>query len=186
MIQPQLPHRRRSIRLRGHDYSSRASYYVTICAFDRQHIFGRIERDKMVLSDFGRVVADRWQWLGSHFEGIVLDEWVVMPNHLHGIVVYPDTKTTETGRGGSRAALAPSTIVTDRRKPLGGLIGAFKTVTTKEINQLRQALGSVVWQRDFWDHIIRDDLELESIRSYIAGNVANWETDDLNVLERTD
>ena len=106
-----------------------------------------------------------WQWLATHFEGIALDEWIVMPNHLHGIVVRQD------------ASMGGRTI---RPKPLGGLVGAFKTVTTKRINQLRQTPGVKVWQRNYWEHIIRDSVEMDSIRFYIAKNVVNWAIDDLN------
>jgi putative transposase len=101
---------------------------------------------------------------GGHFEGIVLDEWIVMPNHLHGII--------------ARHASGAARII--RLKPLGGLIGAFKTVTTKRINQLRRTPGVRVWQRNFWDHVIRDDIEMDNIRLYIATNVVNWANDDLN------
>ena len=164
MVNPgDRPHRRRSIRLRGHDYSSPGSYCVTICTFDRQYLFGHIEDKTMILNAHGRIVADCWQWLGVQFEGIVLDERVVMPNHLHGIIV-------RHGIG--------------RPKPLGGLIGAFKTVTTKQINQLRKTPGSLLWQRNYWEHIIRDDVEMDSIRSYIANNPADWATDDLNVVRK--
>jgi putative transposase len=92
-----------------------------------------------------------------------------MPNHLHGILVRQDggSSGSQTGRGVCR-------------KPLGGLIGAFKTVTTKRINQLQQTPGTRVWQRNYWEHVIRDGVEMDNIRFYVASNVANWANDDLN------
>src|SRR5919197_5504317 len=112
----------------------------------------------MIRNTYGDVVADGWQWLATHFDGIALDEWVVMPNHLHGIIACRHCP-----------------------KPLGGLIGAFKTVATKRINQVRGTPGIRIWQRNYWEHIIRDDVELDNIRFYIASNVANWDQDVLNV-----
>src|SRR5215471_8791367 len=97
-----------------------------------------------------------------------------MPNHLHGIVVITDRGGSDTTEGGSRAA--PT-----RRKPLGRLIGAFKTVSTDRINETRATPGRLLWQRDFYDHIIRDEDELNTIREYIRTNPLGWNTDPENV-----
>jgi len=152
------PFHRRSIRLNGHDYSSPGAYYVTICTLDRQHLLGTVELGAMHLNENGQIVADEWQWLATHFDAVAPDAWVVLPNHLHGIIV-----------------LGPNP---PRRKPLGQIIGAFKTVTTKRINAIRQTPDAAVWQRNFWDHVIRDEFEMNSIRSYIAHNIENWSEDD--------
>jgi putative transposase len=166
---PNPPTHRRSIRLRGHDYASAGTYYVTICTQARRCLFGHIENGSMIRNTYGDVVAEGWEWLATHFEGIDFDAWIVMPNHLHGIII-----RQKTSSGASQGAH------TIRLKPLGGLIGAFKTVTTKRINQLRQTPGVKVWQRNYWEHIIRDSVEMDSIRFYIAKNVVNWPIDDLN------
>src|SRR5206468_8948768 len=87
---PNPPTHRRSIRLRGHDYASAGTYYVTICTQARRCLFGHIENGSMTRNTCGDAVAEGWQWLATRFEGIALDEWIVMPNHLHGIVVRQD------------------------------------------------------------------------------------------------
>jgi len=113
-------HQRRSIRLKGYDYSQAGAYFVTIVAWQRETLFGGIVNGEMVLNRFGEIVTGRWQWLRIRYPYVELGTWVVMPNHFHGILVIHDD-----GRGGSRSAPTPP-----KRKPLGGLIGAFKTVST--------------------------------------------------------
>ena len=123
-------HQRRSIRLPGYDYSQDGVYFVTICTQNRLCLFGDVVNVKMALNRAGRVVAESWQWLGEQYEHVELDEWVIMPNHLHGIIAISER------RGGSRTA------PTGQRKPLGRLIGAFKTVSTKHINKSRKSPGA--------------------------------------------
>ena len=158
-------HHRRSIRLRGWDYTSAGAYFITVGTHDRICLLGDILDGKMCVNAFGTVVADTWRWLASQYPYVVLDEWCVMPNHFHGILVL-------TGRGGSRTA---PTI-----KPVGRLIGAFKTVSTKRINLLRQTPGAILWQRNYWEHIVRTEDEMDRIRAYIRDNPAMWAADSLN------
>jgi REP element-mobilizing transposase RayT len=125
----------------------------------------------MKLNRFGEIVFEKWKWLEAQYEYVELGEWVVMPNHLHGILVIHDN-----GRGGSRSA--PTTPI--KRKPLGGLIGAFKTVSTKQINLLRDTEWQVVWQRNYYEHIIRNEAEMDRITRYIESNPSAWMDDDEN------
>ena len=112
--------------------------------------------------------------LESQYRHVTLDEWCLMPDHLHGILVLTD------GAGGSHATTAlarASTGVDDtaagmERKPVGRLGGAFKTVSTKRKNFLRNTRGAVLWQRNFWDHVVRDDADLDRIRRYIRQNAS--------------
>jgi REP element-mobilizing transposase RayT len=154
---------RRSIRLAGHDYAQPGTYFVTVVCRERA----------LLLEDpgFRLAVEAGWCWLADRYEYLHLDEYVVMPNHLHGLVVIGDTC-----RGGSRTA--PTARV--KRKPLGRLIGAFKTVSTKRINELRGTPGATVWQRNYYEHIIRDEEELNRVRQYIADNPARWQQDPEN------
>jgi REP element-mobilizing transposase RayT len=163
-------HRRRSIRLQGYDYSHAGAYFVTLCTQDRECLFGDIVDGEMRLNDAGRIVANSWEWLAEQYDHVSLDEYVVMPNHAHGIIVI-----TGDCRGGSRTA--PTTGI---RKPIGRLIGAFKTVSTKRINELRENGGTKLWQRNYWEHIVRNEPELNRIREYIHNNPARWELDSLN------
>ena len=110
-------------------------------------MFGESAGAEVRPNEAGAIVADTWTWLASHYAYAELDEWCVMPDHLHGIL-------SLTGVG----------------KPLGQLIGAFKTVSTKRINARRETPGAVIWQRGYYDHIIRDDADLARIRVYIRNN----------------
>ncbi|WP_416675233.1 transposase [Egbenema bharatensis] len=163
-------HHRRSIRLKGYDYSSSGAYFITICTCDRLCWFGEIVDEEMQLNQLGQVVANAWQWLAIQHSYIELDEWIVMPNHFHGILVITDTPR----RGGSRTAptldTAPQPLDTTptldttpqpsnppqppddptQIKSLGRLIGAFKTVSTKQINQIRKTPGTPIWQRNYY------------------------------------
>jgi REP element-mobilizing transposase RayT len=188
---------RRSIRLHDYDYSQPGAYFVTICALDRECLFGDVRCGKMALNELGKIVAESWQWLERQYEYVVLDEWVVMPNHLHGIVVITDCRggsrtcgmgrgdlhTGGTGRGGSRTA--PTGSDQPKRKPLGRLIGAFKTVSTKQVNEIHNTPGAKLWQRNYYEHIIRNENELNRIRAYIAQNPAKWEFDRENPSGRS-
>lgn len=138
----------------------------------------------MRLNEYGQIVAEAWQWLGQQYPHVELGICVVMPNHLHGIIILH-----EDGRGGSRTAPTgtpasgagvPVPLDAMKRKPLGRLIGAFKTVSTKKINLLRKTEGAVVWQRNYYEHIIRNDEEYNRIYNYIETNPAGRATDDEN------
>ncbi len=164
-------HHRRSIRLQGYDYSRSGGYYITIVTQGREMLFGTIVNGRMILNEYGGIVAEVWQWLQEQYPYVELGVWVVMPNHAHGIIIIH-----EDGRGGSRSA--PTGMV--KRKPLGSLIGAFKTVSTKKINILRNTEGGVIWQRNYYEHIIRNDDDYNRIHLYILDNPAAWDEDDEN------
>ncbi len=99
MIYDPQKHHRRSIRLRGYDYSQAGAYFVTICTRNHESIFGQIMEGEMILNEYGQVMTECWIWLAKQFAYLDLDEWVVMPNHLHGIIIITDAR-----RGGSRTA----------------------------------------------------------------------------------
>ncbi|WP_244082256.1 transposase [Desulforhabdus sp. TSK] len=145
-------HHRRSVRLTGYDYSLSGAYFITICTQNRECIFGEIEGDAMRLSDAGQIAVDSWEWLARQYDHVVLDEWEMMPNHLHAVIVITDdcrggsqtdgsqtdgSQTDGSRMGGSRMG-GSRTAPTERRKPLGRLIGAYKTVST----QTHQRIGS--------------------------------------------
>ncbi len=171
-------HHRRSIRLRGYDYSQPGSYYVTICTQAKEHLFGHVVEGGMRRNEWGDYAARCWEWLAQQYPYVDLDEWILMPNHLHGIIVITDrgggsrSAPGTNGKTGGGSRTAPT-----RRKPLGGLVGAFKTVSTDRINERRGTPARLLWQRDFYDHIIRDDDELDKIREYIRTNPLRWNTD---------
>ncbi len=172
-------HHRRSIRLRNYDYSQTGAYFVTICVQHRECLFGEITDRVMRLNDAGNIVAEQWKWLGKQYDHVELDEWRIMPNHMHGIIVITDV----VGGGGLRkggSRTAPTGNAPVKRKPLGRLIGAFKTVSTKHVNILRNTPGNKLWQRNYWEHIIRNNTELQRICEYIQNNPARWQEDALH------
>ena len=153
---------RRSIRLRGFDYSSDRLYYVTICTQDRRTLMGKVVGDRSFLSPYGHLAGQLWQCLPNKFEKVQLDEYVIMPNHIHGII-------------GIRAAVKAAPT-------LGQIIGAYKSRVTHECLKLAKTndkfLGKL-WQRNYYEHIIRDEIDLNRIRKYIRNNPANWTKDKL-------
>ena len=178
---------RRSIRLKGYDYAADGCYFVTICVRGGGCVLGKVVDGEVVLSEYGRVAEESWLWLEEQYRFVTLDAYVIMPNHMHGIVVYGDLDGADGGGGaddgdyasnwgGSRAAATEG----NRRKTLGRLVGAYKTVTTKQINVFREAQGAPFWQRNFWEHIVRNERALLAIRDYIRTNPARWEADQLH------
>ena len=147
---------RQSLRLRAYDYAQAGAYFVTLCASSRACVFGEIADDQVRLRPYGQIVHEAWSAIPSHWRDVELDAFVVMPNHLHGIVVL------------SRAGQAP---------PLPTLIGAFKAGVTRRT-------GRAIWQRSFYDRVIRNDQELEAIRRYIAENPLKWAVDRENPAVR--
>lgn len=165
-------------RLGEYDYSRRGYYFVTVCAQNRRSMFGEIVKGKMLSSETGRIVAESWEWLEGRYDYVELDAWVVMPNHLHGIVSIRDARAGENvRRGGSGTARAKTS---GHAKPLGRLIGAFKTVSTKRFNEHHGARETKLWQRSFYDRIIRGDAELNRVREYIQNNPLLWALDKDN------
>lgn len=123
------------------------------------------------------IIADTYQWLCQRYTYLYTYEWIVMPNHFHAIMVMTD----QSRRGGSRTApTTNSHAKITKRKPLGRLIGAFKTVSTKKINILRDAPRTPLWQRNYYEHIIRNEDAKDKIRQYIMNNPLSWENDQLH------
>ena len=169
-------HHRRSIRLKDYDYASAGCYFVTICVRGGECLLGKIVDGRIVLNEFGRIAQESWFWLADRYDYISLDESAFMPNHMHGIIVYHD----DPGRGASRSAPTDNTPTAVARKPLGRLVGAFKTISTKQINNLRGTPGEPFWQRNYWEHIVRNERALLAIREYIIYNPTRWEIDKLH------
>jgi REP element-mobilizing transposase RayT len=127
---------------------------VTICVQEKDHhLFGEVIAGKMQLSHFGEIVLKCWNRLPRHYPNAILDEFVVMPNHVHGIIL---------------------------TYPLSEIIRGFKTFSARRINELRGIAGVPVWQRNYWEYIIRNEGELQRIREYIINNPMKWEEDKMN------
>lgn len=196
-------HHRRSIRLKGYDYTKPGAYFVTVCTQNRACLFGEVVDGEMRLNVAGQLVHDAWQDLARHFAGVALDAFVVMPNHVHGIVVIvgagrprpyvaPPPATQPSGAGteswGAATAPLPAGVETEpsgagtapRPATLGQMIAYFKYQSTKRINEMRATPGVPVWQRNYYEHIIRNDQSLNRIRQYILDNPARWAFDREN------
>lgn len=163
-----------------YDYSEFGSYFVTICTRNRACVLGEIYDGKVLLNKSGEIVAEAWLWLENHYRHVELDQWLIMPNHLHGIILIGEKPC----RGASRSALIPGGSRTAPTlappKPLGRLIGSFKTVSTKRINETLRTPGKAFWQRNYYEHVIRSERSLNAIRQYIEANPFNWERDPDN------
>ena len=176
-----------SLRLKDYDYTQPGPYFVTAVTDGRKCIFGNVVGGGMQLNESGQIVADAWQWLGLQYPYLELGAAVVMPKHFHGIIMIGEpscrggTRPAPTGRDPAPAGCDPApTEMSMKIKPLGQLVGAFKTVSAKRINLLHGTPGLSVWQRDFYERVIRDQNELERIHQYILDNPANWHEDDEN------
>ena len=156
---PDFNHRQ-SIRLNGYDYSATGAYFITICTQEREHLFGDIVNETMIFNTLGDIARSHWQQLSQHHPNIIQDESIVMPNHLHGIII-----------------VESSTGIT---KSIPEVIRGFKTFSAKAINKERGLRGVPVWQRNYYDRIIRNELELVGVRQYIINNPRNWDADKNN------
>ena len=152
-------HHRRSIRLPGYDYSQPGAYFVTICIWQRQCLLGDIEEGNMLLSRYGEVVDFNWFNLMRVYPHIKLDSFVIMPNHIHGIILIKNL---------------------DKRHGLSEIVRGLKTFSSSRINQLRRVSGIPVWQRGYYEHIIRDETTFAKIQEYIINNPYKWETDEMH------
>ena len=183
---------RRSIRLHGYDYRQGGAYFVTVCVarlVRRNSIFGRVENPsedeserRMQLNSYGRHAQECWLILPQHFAALELDEFVVMPNHFHGIVVLPAQDET------SSAHAHRSQFAQAQAGSLGTIIGQWKIRVTQRIQKFRRENGLppvVVWQKNYYERIIRNERELEATRSYILQNPQNWLHDENNPTNLT-
>lgn len=184
-------HHRRSIRLKGWDYRAAGYYFVTICSYQREHSFGYVIDGEVVLSELGKIIMDEWLQTAVIRPHITLDQFMIMPNHLHGILIFENPTEPTVGASGSLAHERdnPSTSGRTTGTPLqngslGQVIGQFKSVVTKRYNKLQNAKGIKIWQRGYYERIVRNERELNAIRKYILENPARWaeDRDNLDVL----
>ena len=183
-------HDRRSIRLKGYDYTSPGAYFLTLCTHQRQCLFGGIVDGVMHLNAWGQIVERDWLAIPNHNSHVELDEFVVMPNHFHGILIigcrgeafasrswmFPEDfganasplrmdgmDGSEPGRGDGRPnGTQPGSI--------GAIVQTFKSQTTRKINRINQSKGRTLWQRNYYGHIVRNENALHRIRTYIQMN----------------
>ncbi len=204
-------HHRRSIRLKGYDYSSEGAYYVTIVAQGRECLFGEIVDGEMHLNEYGEIVQKWWNEIPIHFPNVKLGAFVIMPNHVHGIIYIIEERRGEvlsprnnlnannlkdSNQGGE---ILPNAFPTNNnldagnlggetpplRKPtLGQIVAYFKYQSTKEMNKIETPNAITrFWQRNYYEHIIRNEKELQQKTDYILDNPSRWDADDENTAK---
>ena len=149
---------RHSFRLLDYDYSQEGSYFVTICSYNRECLFGGIVNHEMRLSEYGKIVLECWQAIPMLFLQTSLDAFIVMPNHLYGIIVL------SRGDRARHASPLPKQPKGPKPNSIGSIIGSFKSAATRKVNQVRLSSGVSIWQRNYYEHVIRDETDLNSIR----------------------
>ncbi len=171
---------RKSIRLKGYDYSQPGLYFITIVTQNRKKLFGKIKNGKMILNNAGKMIEKLYYELENKYRNVKCREKIVMPNHFHCIIEIVES---------------PAIVRADLRvcpntgehigSPLQAMVQWFKTMTTNEYirgvkNNRWQRFNKKLWQRNYWEHIIRDENEYMRISEYIINNPAKWEYDKLN------
>ncbi|MGB6836408.1 MAG: transposase [Dehalococcoidia bacterium] len=176
------PHHRRSIRLPAYDYAQPGAYFLTVVTHQRQCLFGEVVDGQVLVSAYGEAVGQEWLRSTQIRREIQLDAFVVMPNHIHGIVIIDGQTVGAHGRappGHAPPGRAPPGRAPLHRsaRSLGSFIAGFKSAVTKRINEMRRTPGLPVWQRNYYERVIRNEEELRQIRQYIIDNPAQWDED---------
>ena len=174
-------HHRRSIRPDGYDYAESGAYFVTLCTHGHLCLFGEIVDGRMRANALGQIIQETWCGLPDHYPHVELDAFVVMPNHVHMIVVLTEGKNLVGA--GFKPALVHGPVPTPdtpRRHGLAEIVRAFKTFSSRQINKCRGTQGGPLWQRNYYEHIIRRERALNHIRRYITENPLHWAQDREN------
>jgi REP element-mobilizing transposase RayT len=183
-------HHRHSIRLKGYDYSQKGAYFVTICTQNRLCLFGNVNTGQMIINEFGEIVAGVWNKLPLHYSNVQLREFAIMPNHVHGIIVltesvgagfkpaqnaqYENTNIAQNAK--NRAGLKPAPT---KSYALSEIVRSLKTFSARRINEMRLSSGIPIWQRNYYEHIVRNEDEYARIADYINNNAYYWKQDKL-------
>ena len=197
-------HHRRSIRLKGYDYSQAGAYFITICCKDMKCLFGKIENGEMIMNEFGQIAFDEWIKLSERFANFELDVFQIMPNHMHGILVLTDTEiitgipeiennTPDIGSDSFDSENENSYKINDHQEmiyptsiTMGDMMGAYKSIVANECLKIWKSrwtgagpapiLGKI-WHRNLYEHIIRNEHSYQNISNYIITNPQNWKDD---------
>jgi len=192
-------HHRHSIRLQTYDYSQPGVYFITVCTQNREYLFGEIMDGKMQLNNAGRIAKECWQEIPKHYPDLILDEFIIMPNHVHGILIvgannhspslnnhfsnvhwcnnFSRAKNFSPLRGRRQRRCPINMCHIGTSKTIGSVIRGYKIGVTKWFRQNTDIY--TVWQRNYWERIIRNETELEKIREYIQNNPNQWKSDKL-------
>ncbi len=171
-------HHRRSLRLRGYDYRQPGTYFVTAVLQDRECLLGEVVNDEMCLNEPGRMVQSVWQDTPSFYPGVGVDSFIVMPNHIHAILVLDGARRDGGETSGGRVL------------SVGDVIQRLKTLTTRRYVDGVQHQGwrpfrKRLWQRNYYEHIVRDAAALRRFQEYVVANPLRWQLDEDNPAKRS-
>ena len=179
-----LKYGRKSMRLPAYDYTSSGYYFVTICTRDHQCLFGDVVDGKICSNYIGEMINWHWNRIPLHFSNVELDKFTVMPNHLHGIVILVGAKhfnkESIVASNNSKKNASPLRPIGTTPKSLSSITQNFKTITSRKYNRMKNTKARKLWQRSFYDRIIRNEKELYNIRKYIINNPLKWALDSEN------
>ncbi|MDP2919272.1 MAG: transposase [Dehalococcoidia bacterium] len=167
---------RRSIRLRNFDYTQAGAYFITICAYLRQNIFGSISYENMITSPVGNIIDECWREIPAHFPHAELAVFVVMPNHPHGIIIITHPAGTQHAVSASHSESFGKPVASS----LPTVIRSFKSATTKHLHASEYGAIHPIWQKGYYEHVIRTDNEFANVSEYIDTNPAQWAMDHEN------
>ncbi len=170
---------RRSIRLPAFDYRSHGAYFITFCTRERRKLLARIVDDRSELSTIGQIALDEWRRTAELRPNVTLDEFIVTPNHVHGIIWLSRPAVVGAQRAAPLRSRSRQTFAVVPGS-LGAIVRAFKPATTKRLNELNGTPAHQLWQRNYYERIIRDERELNRAREYIHANPQQWHDDPNN------
>ncbi|HSW88051.1 MAG TPA: transposase [Candidatus Saccharimonadales bacterium] len=173
-----LQRERKRNRLQYYDYSQNGWYFITICTKNREEFFGKIKNDQMILNEIGEITKQCWIEIPNHFSNVVLDEFVIMPNHVHGIIVIRNVDNIIMGNK-DVCSLQDGLWQTKLSGSLSSIVRGFKIGVTKWCHQ--NNVNNFLWQKSFYDHVIKDEKSLYNIRTYIHNNPLKWAMDKNNL-----
>lgn len=183
-------HNRKSIRLKGYNYACSGLYFITVCCEHKKNRFGEIENDEMVLNDFGKMAYDEWLKLTERFTHIELDVFQIMPNHIHGIIgikhVIGSEFQSEQFEIEKLVLAQPQGLPLQppqesTNKTINDIVGAYKSLVANKclaMAKLKNETLGKLWQRNYYEHIIRDEKGYQNISNYIINNPLNWPDDN--------
>ncbi|MGE0637943.1 MAG: transposase [Bacteroidia bacterium] len=192
-MQTEKMHHRQTIRLKGYDYSKAGLYFITICTHNRACLFGEISDEKMVMNEIGKIANQCWLQIPEHFPNVILHDHIIMPNHVHGIIelkkvvdvgaenFLPLRNNMNNIAGVENFQPPPSTPRQQNEfqkmipRSIGSIVKGFKIGVTKWVRNHTDRID--VWQRNYHDHIIRNQQSYETIADYIISNPAKWKED---------
>lgn len=179
--------RRNSLRLQYYDYSDLGAYFITICTQDKENLFGKITEGIFSPNEFGQIIKKNIMKITKRNNNIEPDEFVIMPNHVHAIIwivgaIHESPKNNPAQNISFDNRVIRESPLQRRKMLISKVVGKFKMQSAKEINLMRKTPGKRVWQRGYYDHIIRNQKDLNNTKQYIINNPKNWVKDD-NFLE---